>query len=68
MRKALKDKTGQSTVFIVTQRVSTIKNADQILVLDEGDLVGKGTHQELMDSCETYREIALSQLSLEELS
>jgi len=68
LRKALKEKTGQRTVLIVTQRVSTIKSADQILVLDEGDLVGKGTHQELMDSCETYREIALSQLSLEELS
>jgi ATP-binding cassette subfamily B multidrug efflux pump len=68
LRAALKEKTGASTVLIVTQRVSTIKNADQIIVLDEGDLVGKGTHQELMDSCETYREIALSQLSMEELA
>jgi ATP-binding cassette subfamily B protein len=68
LRKALKEKTAASTVLIVTQRVSTIKNADQIIVLDEGDLVGKGTHQELMDSCETYREIALSQLSMEELA
>jgi ATP-binding cassette subfamily B protein len=53
--------------LIVTQRVSTIKNADQIIVLDDGKLVGKGTHRELMESCETYREIALSQLSKEEL-
>ena len=68
LRAALKEKTGESTVLIVTQRVSTVKNADQIVVLDEGELVGKGTHQELMDSCETYREIALSQLSMEELA
>ena len=57
-----------STVLIVTQRVATIKNADQIVVLDEGNVVGKGRHSELMENCETYREIALSQLSLEELS
>ncbi len=68
LRSALREKTGDSTVLIVTQRVSTIKNADQIIVLDEGELVGKGTHQQLMESCETYREIALSQLSLEELA
>jgi len=68
LRAALKEKTGASTVLIVTQRVSTVKNADQIVVLDEGELVGKGTHQELMDGCETYREIALSQLSAEELA
>jgi len=68
LRAALKEKTGASTVLIVTQRVATVKNADQIIVLEEGDLVGKGTHQELMDSCETYREIALSQLSMEELA
>ncbi len=53
---------------MVTQRVSTIKNAEQIIVLDEGKIVGKGRHEELMESCETYKEIALSQLSLEELS
>ncbi len=54
-------------MMIVTQRVSTIKNADQIIVLDEGKIVGKGNHKELMANCETYREIALSQLSMEEL-
>jgi ATP-binding cassette subfamily B multidrug efflux pump len=68
LRRALKEKTGESTVLIVTQRVATVKNADQILVLDEGNLVGKGTHQQLMQTCETYQEIATSQLSEEELS
>jgi ATP-binding cassette subfamily B protein len=68
LRRALKTHTGDSTVFIVTQRVATVKNAEQIIVLEEGKMVGKGTHQELMQTCETYREIALSQLSLEELS
>lgn len=68
LRRALKEKTGSSTLLIVTQRVSTVKNADQIIVLDEGRIVGKGTHSELMDTCETYREIALSQLSMEELA
>ena len=64
----LREKTADSTLLIVTQRISTVKNADQIIVLDDGEMVGKGTHQELMKSCETYREIALSQLSMEELS
>ncbi len=68
LRKALKLKTGGSTVLIVTQRVATVKGADQIIVLDEGRVVGKGTHQELMESCEPYREIAYSQLSKEELA
>jgi ATP-binding cassette subfamily B protein len=68
LRRALKDKTASSTLLIVTQRVSTIKNAEQIIVLDEGRIVGKGTHDELMETCETYREIALSQLSKEELA
>jgi ATP-binding cassette, subfamily B, multidrug efflux pump len=68
LRKALKEKTGGSTVFIVTQRVPTIKNSEQIIVLDEGRIVGKGRHQDLMKSCEVYREIALSQVSQEELS
>jgi ATP-binding cassette subfamily B protein len=68
LRRALKEKTGDSTVLIVTQRVATVKNADQIIVLDEGRVVGKGKHRDLMESCETYREIALSQLSEEELA
>jgi ATP-binding cassette subfamily B multidrug efflux pump len=68
LRKALKQKTGDATVLIVTQRVATVKNADQIIVLDEGRVVGKGKHHELMASCDTYREIAYSQLSEEELA
>lgn len=68
LRKALKEKTGGSTVIIVAQRISTIKRAEQIIVLDEGNIAGVGTHEELMKNCETYREIALSQLSEEELS
>jgi ATP-binding cassette subfamily B protein len=68
LRKALKQKTGDATVLIVTQRVATVKNADQIIVLDEGRVVGTGNHHELMESCETYREIAHSQLSMEELA
>jgi ATP-binding cassette subfamily B protein len=68
LRHALKEKTGDSTLLIVTQRVATIQNADQIIVLDDGKMVGKGTHRELMANCKTYREIALSQLSQEELA
>lgn len=68
LRQALKKETGKSTMIIVTQRVSTIKNAEQIVVLDEGEMVGKGTHEELMRSCETYREMVSSQLTGEELS
>ena len=67
LRKALWRKTKSSTILIVTQRVSTIKDADQIIVLEEGRIVGKGNHDELMRDCPTYREIALSQLSMEEL-
>ena len=67
LRAALKKNTGASTVIIVTQRVATIMNADQILVINEGELVGKGKHSELMKSCETYQEIAYSQLSKDEL-
>ncbi len=68
LRRAFKEQTADSTLLIVTQRVSTIKNAEQIIVLDEGRIVGKGTHGELMENCETYKEIALSQLSMEELA
>jgi ATP-binding cassette subfamily B protein len=68
LRRAFKEKTTNSTLLIVTQRVSTIKDAEQIIVLDEGRIVGKGTHTDLMESCETYREIALSQLTKEELA
>lgn len=68
LRKALKDGTATSTLLIVGQRISTIKNAEQIIVLDEGKIVGIGTHNELMESCITYQEIALSQLSKEELA
>lgn len=67
LRKALKEYTGGSTVLIVAQRIATIRNAEQIIVLDEGRVVGIGTHKELMETCETYKEIALSQLSKEEL-
>lgn len=54
------------TVFIVSQRASTIKNADRIVVLDDGEMAGCGTHKELLTSCEVYREICLSQLSEKE--
>jgi len=66
LRAALVDQTRESTVVIVAQRVSTIRNADRIIVLDRGVVVGSGTHSELMDSNETYREIVLSQLTEEE--
>ena len=56
------------TVFIVSQRATSIKQADKILVLDDGQLVGTGTHKELMESCEVYREICLSQLSEQEVN
>ena len=68
LRQALRKHTGNSTVLIVTQRVATAKNSDQILVLDNGRLIGRGTHQELLKSCQTYHEIASSQLSKEELA
>ena len=68
LRKALKENTGSSTLLIVTQRIATVINAEQIIVLDEGKVVGKGAHEELMKSCEVYQGIALSQLSKEELA
>jgi ATP-binding cassette subfamily B protein len=68
LRKALKEHTGDSTVLVVAQRVSTIMKAEQIIVLDEGKIVGQGTHSELLKSCPQYYEIASSQLSEEELA
>ena len=67
VRKNLSKKIKNSTVVIVTQRVSTVLNANQIIVLDEGKMVGIGTHKELLNSCEVYREIASSQLGEGEL-
>ena len=68
VRKALREDMTDSTVFIVAQRVSTILHADQILVLDEGKIVGKGTHKELMENCPVYDQIARSQLSDKEIA
>ena len=68
LRKAINTELRESTLLIVAQRISTIMNANQIIVLDEGKVVGKGTHKELMKNCEVYQQIALSQLSKEELS
>ena len=67
LRKELKAKTKDSTVMIVAQRISTILHAEQIIVLDDGQIVGKGTHKELLKSCEAYYQIASSQLSEKEL-
>ncbi len=67
LRTALKRETGGATSLIVAQRIGTIRDADLIIVLDEGKVVGQGTHEELMKNCEVYREIAYSQLSKEEL-
>lgn len=68
LRKALKEKTADSTVLIVAQRISTILQAEQIIVLDNGKVVGKGTHKELLKNCEAYYQIASSQLSEKELA
>ncbi|WP_346961951.1 ABC transporter ATP-binding protein [Clostridium sp.] len=68
LRKALKKETLESTVLIVAQRISTILHAEQIIVLDEGRIAGIGTHKELMKTCDVYKQIALSQLSKEELA
>ena len=67
LRRALKAQTDNATVIIVAQRISTVLHANQILVLDEGRLVGKGTHAQLMASCPEYQELARSQLSQKEL-
>ncbi len=68
LRSALDDATGAATVIIVAQRVSTIIGADQILVLDDGVIVGRGTHDELLESSETYREIVQSQATAQEVA
>ncbi len=68
LRAALKEETAGVTSLIVAQRIGTIMNADRIIVLDEGRVVGAGTHRELLKTCDVYREIAMSQLSEEELA
>jgi len=68
LRKALKEYTKDATSLIVAQRIGTIMHADQILVLDKGRCVGRGTHKELLKNCDVYKEIALSQLTKEELN
>ena len=68
MRARLKKETTEATVLIVAQRVGTIMHADKIIVLDEGNVVGMGTHQELLKNCTVYYDIAASQLSEEELA
>ena len=67
VRKALGEKVKDSTVIIVAQRISTILHADQILVIDDGKIVGKGTHEQLLKECDVYLQIAKSQLSEKEL-
>jgi ATP-binding cassette subfamily B protein len=67
VRKALQEKTADGTVLIVAQRISTILHADQIIVLDDGKIAGIGTHAQLLQQCEVYKQIAASQLSEEEL-
>jgi ATP-binding cassette subfamily B protein len=67
LREALHREMGASTLLIVAQRVGTILSADQIIVLEDGEIVGRGTHRELLRNCEVYREIARSQLSEDEL-
>ena len=67
LRHAIRKETEQMTVFIVSQRASSIRQADRILVLDDGKLVGNGTHAFLFDTCEVYREICLSQMTEQEV-
>jgi ATP-binding cassette subfamily B protein len=68
LRKVLDEKCKNTTRIIVAQRIGTIRDADKIIVLDEGRIVGMGKHEELMENCDVYRQIALSQLSKEELA
>ena len=67
LRRAIRRETGKMTVFLVSQRASSVRQADKILVLDDGELAGVGTHQQLFESCQVYREICLSQLSEKEV-
>lgn len=67
LRRAIRKETGKMTVFLVSQRASSVRQADKILVLDDGELAGVGTHQQLFESCQVYREICLSQLSEKEV-
>ena len=68
LRRALRDLQWDTTVFLVSQRISTVRNADRILVMDDGRLVGDGTHEELYETCQVYREICLSQMDQKEVS
>ena len=68
LRRSIKEITKKATVFLVSQRAATVKNADQILVLDDGKLVGKGTHEELLKNCNVYKEICMSQFSSQEVA
>ena len=68
LREALAEQTKQVTKLIVAQRISTIRHADRIIVLEHGKIVGQGTHEELLENCEIYQEIASSQLSKEEIN
>ncbi|MMZ59233.1 Multidrug resistance ABC transporter ATP-binding/permease protein BmrA [compost metagenome] len=68
LRAALKEETRESTVIIVAQRVSTVMDADRIIVMNESRIAGIGTHRELMETCDVYREIVYSQLSEEEIA
>jgi ATP-binding cassette subfamily B protein len=68
LRAALKKEMSDSTMIVVAQRVSTVMDADRIIVLDEGQIVGMGSHKELLDTCGVYREIVSSQLSEEEIA
>ena len=67
LRKAIRENTKDMTVFLVSQRATTIRQADQIVVLDDGEMAGCGTHSQLLEGCQVYREICLSQLSKEEV-
>jgi len=68
LRRALREEIGHATVIVVAQRVSTVMDADRIVVLDQGEVAGIGTHRELLETCEVYREIVASQLSEEEIA